>query len=79
MDDTGRVIITKRKTYILPEDAQGQPIEQAWPKAAIPASLKGAKLYETEDGPVVAKPLPEGEDPSHALAGRSARRDSRET
>jgi hypothetical protein len=27
MVDTERIIITKRKTYILPEGAQGQPIE----------------------------------------------------
>lgn len=56
-----RVIITKRKTYTLPADRQGQPIEEAWPRAAIPASLKGAKIYQTEDGPVVAKPEAEGE------------------
>jgi hypothetical protein len=59
MDDTDRVIITKRKTYTLPADAQGQPIEQALPKARIPASLKGAKIYQTEDGPVIACPLEE--------------------
>jgi hypothetical protein len=63
MDETGRVIITKRKTYVLPEDAQGQPIEQAWPKARIPASLTGAKIYQTNDGPVIAKPLPEDGKP----------------
>ena len=61
MDETDRVIITKRKTYTLPEGAEGQPIEEAWPNAAIPDSLKGAKLYHTEDGPVIAKPLPDGE------------------
>jgi hypothetical protein len=59
MKDSDRVIITRRKTYTLPEGAQGQPIEEAWPKAVIPDSLKGAKIYQTEDGPVVAVPLPE--------------------
>jgi hypothetical protein len=56
-----RVIITKRKTYRLPEEQQGQPLEEAWPKARIPSHLKGAKLCQTEDGPVVALPDPEGE------------------
>jgi hypothetical protein len=55
------VIITKRKTYILPENQQGQPVEEAWPKANIPASLRGAKIYQTEDGPVVALPEPDGD------------------
>jgi hypothetical protein len=59
MDDAERVIITKRKTYILPEGAQGQPIEEAWPHAAIPDRLKGAKIYQTEDGPVVVVPVPD--------------------
>ena len=36
-----RVIITKRKTYILPEDQPGQPVEEAWPRTVIPASLNG--------------------------------------
>jgi hypothetical protein len=63
MDDTERVIVTKRKTYRLQDGQQGQPIEEAWPRAAIPASLRGAKIYDTEDGPVIAKPLPEGEEP----------------
>ena len=58
---SGRVIITKRKTYILPEDQQGQPVEKAWPNAKIPASLKGAKIYQTQEGPVVAIPDPDGE------------------
>jgi hypothetical protein len=56
-----RVIITKRKIYRLPGDQQGQPVEEAWPNANIPARLKGAKIYQTEDGPVVAVPDPEGE------------------
>jgi hypothetical protein len=59
MDDTERVIITKRKTYILPEGTQGQPIEEAWPHAAIPNRLKDAKIYQTEDGPVVVVLLPD--------------------
>jgi hypothetical protein len=56
MDDTDRVIITKHKIYLLREGEEGQPIEEAWPKAKIPESLKGAKIYETEDGPVVVMP-----------------------
>ena len=58
MDDTDRVIITKRKTYVLKDGKEGQPIEEVWPNAAIPDRLKGAKIYDTEDGPVVALPLP---------------------
>lgn len=56
-----RVILTKRKTYILPEDRQGQPVEEAWPNARIPASLRGAKIYQTQDGPVITIAEPDGE------------------
>jgi hypothetical protein len=59
MDDTDRVIITKHKTYILREGEEGQPIEEALPNAAIPDRLKGAKVYQTDDGRrVIAIPLP---------------------
>jgi hypothetical protein len=59
MDKTTRVIVTKRKTYTLPEDAEGNPIDQAWSKAAISDSLRGTKVYQTEDGPVIARPWPD--------------------
>jgi hypothetical protein len=56
VDDTDRVIVTKHETYVLREGEEGQPIEEAWPNTAIPDRIKGAKIYETEDGPVVALP-----------------------
>ena len=49
-------VITKRKTYHLTEGQEGQPVEEAFPDAKIPESLKGAKLYQTAEGPVIAKP-----------------------
>ena len=49
-----RVIVTKRKTYTFAADAVGIPVEEAFPGAKLPAILKGAKLYQTEDGPVIA-------------------------
>lgn len=51
-----RAVITRRKTYYLTEGQEGQPVEEAFPDVKIPESLKGAKLYQTEDGPVIAKP-----------------------
>jgi hypothetical protein len=54
MGDTARVIVTKRKTYILREGEEGRPIEETWPNAAITDRLRGAKTYQTEDGPAIA-------------------------
>ena len=53
-----RRIRTKYKTYELPPDAQGVPVEEYFVGVTLPEPLKGsgAKVYETADGPVVAMP-----------------------
>jgi hypothetical protein len=52
-----RVIVTKRRIYRLAPDQQGQPVEEALNLPAnLRAFLKGAKLYQTPDGPVIARP-----------------------
>lgn len=56
-----RVIITKRKTYWLAEDAQGTPVEEYLPTANLPAGLQGALVYQTEDGPVIARQMLESD------------------
>jgi hypothetical protein len=56
-DPGERVIVTKRRIYRLAPDEQGQPVEDA---LNLPANLrlflKGAKVYQTADGPVIARP-----------------------
>ena len=54
-----RVIITKRKAYHLAEDARGVPVEDYFRHANLPAGLQGALVYQTEDGPVIARQMPE--------------------
>jgi len=56
-----RVIITKRKTYRLAEDARGTPVEEYFRHANLPAGLEGALVYQTEDGPVIARQTPESD------------------
>ena len=52
------VIRTKRGMHIIPDGEDGTPIEEAWPDKRIPKSLKGAKIYQTQSGPVIVKPEP---------------------
>lgn len=51
-----RAIVSKRKIYYAPKWQEGQPVEEALSGVTLPESLKGAKLYQTEDGPVIALP-----------------------
>jgi hypothetical protein len=51
-----RVIVTKYRTYELAADAQGVPVEEYWPDIKMTDWLKGAKVYQTQDGSVVAMP-----------------------
>jgi hypothetical protein len=54
-----RVITTKHKTYVLPLSVPGTPIEDRFPGVELPAPLRGANFYPTEDGEVVAVRLPQ--------------------
>jgi hypothetical protein len=54
-DDDYKYIYTKRRAYRLPQDARGIPIEEAFPGAEMPAFLKGALVYETPRGRIIAR------------------------
>jgi hypothetical protein len=54
-----RVIITKHRIYRLPLSVRGTRIEDYWPGVKFPKELQGAKIYQTEDGEVVATALTE--------------------
>ncbi|MCJ2097477.1 hypothetical protein [Methylobacterium sp. E-046] len=49
-------IITKRKTYLLPPDAIGVPVEDRLQD--VPDCMKGMKFWQTEDGEVLARGAP---------------------
>lgn len=49
-----KYIYTKRRVYRLPGDAKGMPIEEAFPGATMPALLKGAVVYDTPRGRIIA-------------------------
>ena len=53
-EDDHKYIYTKRRVYRLPKDAKGIPIEEAYPGAQMPALLKGAVVYDTPRGRIVA-------------------------
>lgn len=58
-----RVIRTKSKTYILPNDGSGQPIEQHFgPGVNIPDGLKDACVFQTKDGPIIVCQAAESEE-----------------
>jgi hypothetical protein len=54
-DDDYKYIYTKHRVYRLPKDARGIPIEEAFPGAKMPAFLKGALLYDTPRGRIIAR------------------------
>jgi hypothetical protein len=58
-EDGYKYIYTKRRVYRLPKDAKGIPIEEAYPGAETPAVLKGAVIYDTPRGRIVAHREPE--------------------
>ncbi len=50
-----RIIHTKRRPYLIPKTQTGIPIEEHLKNANIPENLKGAKVYMTKDGAVIAR------------------------
>ena len=57
-----RIVVTSRGLHRIPDGDDGIPIEEVYPGLGLPASLKGAKFYETPQGVVVGKPLEEAND-----------------
>jgi hypothetical protein len=54
-----RMIVTKYRAYKLAPDQKGTPIAEYFPAVrSWPEGTKGAKVYETPDGPVIAVPEP---------------------
>src|ERR1700730_7132364 len=53
-EDDYKYIYSKRRVYRLPGEAQGMPIESAFPGAQMPAYLKGAVVYDTPRGRIIA-------------------------
>jgi len=58
---TERVIVTKRRIYRLAPEQEGVPVETYLPGAILPEILKGAKVYQTEDGPITVRQERPGE------------------
>lgn len=54
-DDDYKYIYTKRRVYRLAKDAGGIPIEEVYPGAEMPEFLKGALVYETPRGRIIAR------------------------
>ena len=52
-----RTIITKHKTYDIPIDNERTPIEQYFANVDVSDALRGARVYQTEDGAVIAHPF----------------------
>lgn len=50
-----RTIINKHKTYEIPIENEGTPIEQYFPNVEVSDTLQGARVYQTEDGAVIAQ------------------------
>ena len=69
-----KYIYTKRRVYRLPADAKGMPIEEAFPGATMPALLKGAVVYDTPRGRIIAhqESSERGGTTERSDAGRSA-------
>ena len=54
--DTRRIIVSKRKTYELAPDAEGVRLADRYPGAKLPRGFESARIYQTPNGPVVARP-----------------------
>jgi hypothetical protein len=52
IDEETRVILTKRRSYVLPKSA-GRPLAERMPGVDLPDYLKGAKIWQTPDGTVI--------------------------
>jgi len=53
-----RLIRSKQRTYRIPRKEQGMPVEECF--ESVPESVRGARVFETEDGAIIAH-LDEGE------------------
>jgi hypothetical protein len=55
-DAAVRLITTKHRTYALPVDQAGIPVQDYFPAVEWSGPFASAKIYETTDGPVLALP-----------------------
>jgi hypothetical protein len=58
-EDNHKYIYTKRRVYRLPTDAKGIAVEETHPGAQVPTFLKGAVVYDTPRGRIIAHREPE--------------------
>src|SRR5215213_287403 len=63
-DDDYKYIYTKRRVYRLPKDARGTPIDEIYPGVELPTFLKGALVYDTPRGRIIARQETEERDGS---------------
>jgi hypothetical protein len=52
-----RIVVTARGLCRVPEGDDGIPIEEVYPRDALPRSMQGTRFYETPWGFVLGKPL----------------------
>lgn len=53
-----RYIDTKQVAHLIPDDQEGIPIEERFPNADLPESIKGAKVYTIDGREIIARPDP---------------------
>ena len=53
----GREMLVDKKKLIAYD--KNNPIEEFWPDLIMSEDMQGARVYETEDGKVIARQLPE--------------------
>jgi hypothetical protein len=75
-DDDYKYIYTKRRVYRLAKDAGGIPIEEVYPGAEMPEFLKGALVYETPRGRIIARQ--ESDERGSQADGENARAEGRQ-
>ena len=61
MEESERIIYTKRHTYRLPIEQEGRPVEELLGlENSIKCGVAGAKVYDLPDGRrIIAKPDPD--------------------
>lgn len=73
--EKNRTIVTKHKIYELPIENTGTPIEEYWPDIILSEGMQGTRVYETEDGMVIAHHISDDELAQLEEAAKRARRE----
>lgn len=62
---THRLIEGRMDTFVIPRDRQGQPLDEFFMNATLPADLRTAVVFQTDKGPVLAPRDPVEWDQTH--------------